>query len=243
MKKVFVCAVAFIIFCGCKKSEVLSTPALNSYYPLQTGSVLIYRLDSTAPSSFGASLQVKSYHAKDSVITSFTDNSGRLSYTVFRYITDTLEAAPWSYQATYYVTPSDKKIELVNEDNLRFIKLVEPVSNGFSWQGNAYIDTKSGTSSYQYLDGWDYTYENINLPYETINGMIDSTITVMQRDETSPEGPFDPDFYQQRNYSIEVYGKGIGLIYKDFLHWTWQVTPVAGYESNSYGVKLNLIRR
>ena len=67
-------------------------------------------------------------------------------------------------------------------------------------------------------------------------------VVFIKDDETSPEGPFDPDSYQQRNYSVEVYAKGIGLVYKEFLHWTWQATPPpAHYENDSYGIKLSLI--
>jgi hypothetical protein len=93
------------------------------------------------------------------------------------------------------------------------------------------------------MDGWNYTYDSVNVPYNTAVGIIDSSITVLQRDETTPEGAFDPQFYQQRNYSKEVYAHNIGLIYKNFLHWTWQPTPEpARYEDGSYGIILNFLR-
>jgi hypothetical protein len=106
--------------------------------------------------------------------------------------------------------------------------------------GNSYIDTKSAGSPYQYLDGWNYTYQNAGQPFTVLNGVLNNTITVLQQDETSPPGDFDPNNYQQRNYSVEVYAQGIGLVYKEFLHWTWQPTS-GGYEPDSYGIKLNLI--
>ena len=217
-------------------------PPVTDYYPLQTGKVLVYRLDSTTITAFGAALIVKSYHAKDSIASTFNDNTGRLSYLVYRFVTDTLETQPWQYLSTYYVTPTEQTIELLDDNNLRFLKLASPVRNDFNWQGNTYIDTRSATSPYQYMDGWNYTYQDVNTPYTTLMGSSDSAITIVQRDETSPEGPFDPQFYQQRNYSTEVYAKGIGLVYKEFLHWTWQTTPPpARYADDSYGVTLNLI--
>ncbi len=130
----------------------------------------------------------------------------------------------------------------MDDNNLRFIKLAAPPVNGVSWQGNTYIDTKSATSPVQYMDGWNYTYQNVNLPDTVLKGVVDSSITVLQVDELIPDEPFDPTIYQQNNYSIEVYGKGIGLIYKEFLHWTWQPTPEpASYQDDSYGFKINLI--
>ena len=71
------------------------------------------------------------------------------------------------------------------------------------------------------------------------NKKYENTVTVFQHNETTPDGAFNPNNYQQRNYGVEVYAKGIGLIYKDFLHWTYQVTPPpAKYEDASFGVKL-----
>jgi hypothetical protein len=108
--------------------------------------------------------------------------------------------------------------------------------------GNSYIDTRSANTPFQYLDGWNYMYDSVNTPYTTLDGIFDSSVIVHQQDETSPEGDFDPQFYQQRNYSVEVYAHNTGLIYKNFLHWTWQPTPPpAGYDDGSYGIILNLI--
>jgi len=228
---------------NCKKqTEQLALPKLADYTALQTGKVLLYHLDSTVIDPSGTQLVVNTYLAKDSIASTFTDNTGRLSYTVYRFITDTLNAGPWQPLLTYYITPTDNTIETVDDNNLRFISLTQPVTEGFTWNGNSYIDTKSATSNYQYMDGWTYTYQNVNKPYTVIKGTTDSTITVLQVDETSPPGPFDPGVYQQRNYSIEVYGKNIGLLYKEFLHWTWQPNPPpAQYQGDSYGIKLNLI--
>ncbi|HVX51108.1 MAG TPA: hypothetical protein VHB48_13165 [Chitinophagaceae bacterium] len=228
---------------SCKKqTEQLPLPALADYTALQTGKVLVYRLDSTNIDQSATQLVVTSYLVKDSIASTFTDNAGRLSYTIYRFITDTLSKGPWQPLLTYYVTPGKNTVETVDDKNLRYISLTEPVTDGFSWNGNSYIDTRSATSEYQFMDGWNYTYQNINQPYTTLKGDIDSTITVLQVDDTSPPGEFDPGTYQQRNYSLEVYGKGTGLVYKTFLHWTWQPTPPpAQYQNDSYGIRLNLM--
>jgi hypothetical protein len=245
MKRYFYMCFAAVNFLlpGCaKQSAEVSLPALNDYYLLETGHVFIYRLDSSLIPLYGSNLQIKSYLAKDSIADTIRDNQERLSYRVYRFVTDTLAIQQWRPIATYYITPADNSIEVVDDNNLRFIKLREPIRNAFNWQGNSYIDTKSAGSLYQYLDGWNYTYQNVSQPYTVIQGTLDNTITILQQDETSPPGPFDPDNYQQRNYSIEVYAQGVGLVYKEFLHWTWQTTPApAHYDNDSYGIKLSLI--
>ncbi len=244
LKKLNVVLIAFIvIFFSCKKNETPGYIRASSYYPVHDGMVWFYRLDSITLAAFGTSLITQSYHLKDSAGTSFLDNAGRQSWPVFRFITDTLEENPWQNISTYYVTPTENNVEVVDDNNLRFIKLVSPVTEGSSWLGNSYIDTRSANSSYQYLDGWNYTYDSVNLPYTTLAGIFDSSVIVHQQDETSPPGDFDPNNYQQRNYSVEVYAYNTGLIYKNFLHWTWQPTPPpASFEDDSYGIILNLIR-
>lgn len=240
----FVSLIYVLILSSCTKSDVLSSSikAVN-YYPVSTGKVWIYRLDSTNIPAFGTSLITNSYHIKDSVGSSFIDNTGRQSWVVYRFITDTLEQNMWQSLSSYYVTPTANDVEVVDDNNLRFIKLTTPVRAGYVWQGNTYIDTRSATTSYQYFDGWNYMYTSVGSPYSTLSGIIDSSVTIFQRDETSPEGPFDPEFYQQRNYSVEVYAKGVGLIYKNFLHSVWQPTPEpARYTDDSYGIILNLIQ-
>lgn len=233
-----------LILFSCTKTDVLSSSAdAKNYYPVSSGMVWIYRLDSTNIPAFGTSLVTNSYHIKDSVGSSFADNTGRESWIVYRFITDTLEQTGWQSLSSYYITPTKNDVEVIDDNNLRFVKLATPVHNSFTWQGNNFIDTRSATTPFQYLDGWDYMYMNVDAPYTALAGIIDSSVTVFQHDETSPEGPFDPAFYQQRDYSIEVYAKNVGLIYKNFLHTVWQPTPEpARYADGSYGIILNLIQ-
>lgn len=231
-----------IILSSCsKQSETLNSPALKDYYPMTVGKTFIYRMDSTVPASFGSVLLVKSYQARDSVEAAFTDNEGNESYRIFRTIRDTAGLQPWRFAATYVATFKNNGVEYV-DNNMRFINLRLPLVEGYQWKAHSYIDTKSLNSNVTYLDEWEYQYQNAGQPYTLFNKTYDSSITVFQHDETSPPGPFDPNNYQQRNFGIEVYAKGVGLIYKEFLHWTYQTTPPpAKYEDGSYGVKLRLI--
>jgi len=228
-------------FAGCKKQMAsLSLPGLTDLYPMQVGKVYLYRLDSTITSSFGSALIIVSYQAKDSIESKFTDASGRTSFRIFRYLRDTLGLNPWSYTATYAVTFDTNHTEFV-DNNLRFINLVQPVANSTAWKGNCCINTIL-PSPYYFMNEWVYQYQNSDMPFTVLKGIINHTYTVIQQDQTNPSGPFDPADYKERIYSIEVYAKGIGLIYKNFLHWTWQPTPLpARYQEDSYGISLSLI--
>ncbi len=243
MRKLFAAFLLMALMASCnKQSETFSTAALSEYFPLKTGTSLLYRLDSTVPAPFGTALIIKSYQAKDSIESTFTDNEGRLSYRIFRFIRDTAGIKPWAFAATYVATPVGNRIEYV-DNNLRFIKLQQPLRDDYNFKAHSYIDTRSLNSTINYLDDWDYRYQNTGMPFTIKGKTFDSTITVFQHDETTPDIPFTTSIpYQQRNYGIEVYAKGVGLIYKEFLHWTWQSTPPPSkYEDGSFGVKLTYI--
>ncbi len=247
MKNVIVAVITVvclaITFSACeKKSEELPTASLQEIFPLALGKTWIYKLDSIVPAAFGTSLLTKTYHAKDSVVSAFSDNQGRLSFIIRRYIRDTAGLKPWSFGTTITATATDKWVEYV-ENNMRYIKVSLPVREGYSWYGHAFIDTRN--NNYTYLDklnGWDYTWQNVNEQYRLLNKTYDSTAVIAQNDETTPPGPFDPNNFKQRTFGKEVYAKGIGMIYKDFLYWTWQTTPPpAKYQDDSYGIRLSLI--
>ncbi|WP_153797206.1 hypothetical protein [Foetidibacter luteolus] len=243
LEQYLIYAAFFIIFCtGCSKQSItLSLPDIKEYYPVQPGKVFIYRLDSTVIPPFGTALITRSYMAKDSIESEFLDNTDRTSYRVYRYTTDTLFQQGWQYVSTYFITMAENAIE-VSEDNLRFIKLKAPVNAESTWKGNTYIETASANSPVRYLHNWDYAYQNINEPYTVLNGTLNNTLTILQQDENSPDTEFDPsELFHERNYSVEVYAKGIGLVYKDFLHWTWQLNPTPAFSDNSYGIRLNLV--
>lgn len=244
----FLVAVAMVaLLIACKKEKAtLDTPPMSDYFPLEVGKTYLYRLDSTLTNTpvcpHGSCLEAHSYLAKDSIESTFSDNEGRLSYRIFRFVRDTAGTQPWQFSSTFFATPTNEWIEYV-DNNFRFIKLHAPIRDGYQWKGNSFIDTKSLSSTVPYLDEWNYEYQNTGGSYDVLNKTYDNTVTILQQDETTPDGPFDPHNYQQRNYGIEVYAKGVGMIYKEFLHWTWQTTPAPEhYEDGSYGVKLQLIQ-
>lgn len=246
MKKISIAFIAAMFaLASCKEKNILLTsPELSDYLKPVTGKYITYRLDSTVSTNFGTALVVRSYRVKDIVDAEIVDGLGRKAYRIYRTITDTNGIAAYKANATFYTVPVGTDwIEHV-DNNLRFMKLRWPVRDGFTWKGHSFIDASSINSPVRYLADWNYAYQNIAQPYTVFTKKFDNTITVLQRDETIPEGPFVNTAYKQRNYGLEVYAKGVGLIYKEFLHYIYQPpTPSRNgyYEDESYGVKLRVI--
>lgn len=226
-----------------KQSETLNTEVVNDYFPLVPGKYIVYQLDSSTLLPFGTGFRTTLYQIKDEVEAAITDGSGRPSFRIQRYIRDADGQQEWRPISTILATHLPFSAE-VSENNLRMIKLMQPIRNNFSWKGNSYIDTYSASSTLKYLDNWDYIYEMVHEPFLTPMKRVDSTITVQQRDETIGS-VLDKNNYYERNYGIEIYGKGIGMIYKEFIHHEYQpgnTPPASGrFIDGSYSIKLTMI--
>jgi hypothetical protein len=235
----YILSFLIITIFSCNKSNPLVTDTPADYYPMQVGNYIIYRMDSLKYFNVGSQDSIISYHAKEVVDDTITDNLGRLSYRVIRYLSDTNEIAAWTPSIAYMVTPLPGSVEVV-ENNLRFIKMVTPVQDGFNWLGNSYIDTKSDTSPVPYMDGWNYTYSNTGKPFNVLMGTV--PISVIVNEANSVTGLGDGS-YTQTVFSEEVYCKNIGLIYKSFLYSVYQ-SPNVEYPSGAtigYGLTFNMV--
>ena len=232
--------VSAVIFNACNKSAgVLDLPAINDYYPLQVGKYVTYSLDSTVFINFGTKDTVIKYQVKHQVDGQITDNLGRPAYRIIRYLRKT-PANAWTPDNTFMAVPTDFALEFI-ENNMRFLKLKGPIRDAFTWKGNSYIDTYSLNSNVKYLDDWDYTYENVNMSQTVGAFTLDSTLDVNQRDEIIGN-PADPNSYSEINFSAEKYAKGVGLVYRNFLHKEYQPpTPGRGGYRIGYGVKMTMI--
>ncbi len=230
---------------SCKKeSEDIINEPISSYYPIQIGNSITYLLDSTIYMNFGTEKVVRSYLIKDIVDSMITDNLGRDSYKIRRKIRNKLDTTLWNDLTSYLITYHNKRLEVI-QDNQRYLKLIEPIKNNLEWNGNSYINTVSNPEL-QYLDQWKYYYTDVGMPFTKDLLTYPETISVIQRDDILGD-TLNKAYYFEVNYSKEVYAKGVGLIYKSFLHEAWQPananSSTGYYESNSYGIKLTMLDR
>ncbi len=231
---------AAVFFSACKKStETLNLTPVSEYSPLEVGKYITYQLDSFRYLPFSLQGVTISFQAKYIVDGEVTDNLGRPAYRIVRQIRKNPTDA-WVNDNSFTAVPGDESYEFV-DDNLRFLKLRGPVKDGYTWKGNSYINTTSQYSDFIYLQDWDYTYDSVGAPLTLGAINLDNTIKVAQRDEVVGN-PEDPASYSEVNYGVEYYAKGIGLVYRKFLHTQYQ--PNSGnpfYEPDSKGVTLTMI--
>lgn len=212
--------------CG-KQSATVSTSRPADYVNLVPGKYIIYQLDSLVKSATNDTAYfIHSYQAKDVIDAEVTDGMNRPSWRVFRYLRplDSNDESAWEASDTYLVTPTAGNLEVV-ENNLRYLKLAAPLMGGETWMGNRYIAATPG-SSLEYLQAWQYSITDIDHSFTALDVPVDSCITVLQTDEgenfTDNRTPANIDLDGYRIYSIEVYAKHIGLIYKDLVYWSFE---------------------
>lgn len=229
-------SVSFFLSCTSKTDSFVTEP-LSTYFPLQVGKYITYRLDSTVFVSFGSTKEIHSYEVKYVTDARITDNLGREAYRIIRFIRPDAGSA-WTPDATFMAVNNITEAEFI-ENNLRYIKLKLPIRNGNSWKGNSFIDTYSVNSPVRYLDGWDYTYDSVGAPLQIGTLAFSNTLIVRQRDEVIGD-PEDPNAYSEINTGIERYAAGVGMIYRKFFHSEYQ--PGGGFFADgSYGVEYTVI--
>lgn len=222
--------------CTKTKDKFLGDRSKN-YFPLTIGKSVTYDVDSTLWDDVYDVRSLHHYQIRWTIADTFRDESFRLSYRIQTYIRkqDTLD---WATHNVIYVTPTDNSIEYV-EDNLRFIKMIFPVQNGTTWLGNSYISYLD--KDYTYFQGWNYYYDNYGMPFSNGYIQLDNTVTVHGVDDTVGNPESDPTAYASKTYAKEVYGQGVGMVYREMIHWVYDPSLSGTPFRNGYSVVMKAV--
>lgn len=222
--KTLVAILLICFFTACKKeTETLETISLEELLPLKKGKFITYRLDSLVFINSGKSFKTSRYQVKHVVDSLSVDNLNRPSWNVRTYLNDSTASGPWVANGTYQITVVDKKVEVI-ENNLRVVKLYQPVKEDFTWLGNSFLP-QSPYASYGTTISialWDFIYTSIDATEKigTVNVPGVSTVFHID-DQTGIQLPtIDLSRYASREYSIEKYAKNIGLVFRE--HYVWE---------------------
>lgn len=102
------------------------------------------------------------------------------------------------------VTTSWNKLSLHwVENNLRFVKLTDPILENKSWNGN----------SFNILDDWNYYYSNLNTSFEFKGYTYTETVRVEKRDVKN---------VIQEQRAFEIFARNIGSVYEYEADFTYQ---------------------
>ncbi|MFA6924347.1 MAG: hypothetical protein WC223_08850 [Bacteroidales bacterium] len=216
-KQLIIILLIFITILSCKKDKPDTPVDVGySYYPNNIGHWVIYQVDSIVwDGNYNPPhIDTFNYKIKEYVESTFSDNSGRLTQRLERYIMR-CDTCDWEIKDVWYLNLTPSTAEKV-EENQRFIKLIFPVKLNATWKGNVYNT----------WDAWDYEYTSVNKPAQINSLSFDSTLTVIQNHDST---------LINADYSVESYAKHVGMIYKIFYHF--DLDPVSTTDPIKNGVK------
>ena len=233
-------AVLMVMTLGCETTTTtLDLLTADTYYPLEVGKTVVYRVDSI---SYYETIDndTASWDLRETIVEAYPDNQGRINYRVERAISAP-GANNWQISEIWSVLNNNGNIERT-EQNLRFLRLISPVSEGAEWDGHVYLGDLSAVpvaeqcNNLEFLNGWRFTYRQVGAA-ASFNGLdFNNTLTVLQTGSQN---------LIEFNASEEVYAEGVGMVYRFFRHYTTQnICPECPWEANTdcgYSVKMTVI--
>ena len=196
----------FVLLCGvvifsCKKDKPVESVDFGyNYLPDEVGRYVIYEVDSIVYDDVAHPVPYTfRYLLKEVIAATFLDNSGRQTLRIERFYkmyNDTVpyDSMVWIGPRVWHANKTSSTFEKV-EENIRYVRLVFPVSEGKQWNGNAY--NTLGQKEYEII--------SVDQPESINNINFDSVVTVKQ---------FEKINFIENIYEAEKYARNAGLIYK-----------------------------
>lgn len=186
----------FLFISSCEKDDKSVVTPIDltlQYFPIDSGLTRYYDIDSIFWDPFTNTRDTISYPLKEVIVGTFIDNEGRLAQRVERFKQDIV--GNWIIYKVWSSYRNAQRAEKV-EDNVRYVKLVFPISIGVTWNGNAYNT----------LTPRNYEFIFVGAPDIFNNFTFNETVRVQEDDE--PANLLN-DFYAE-----EKYAKNVGCYYR-----------------------------
>ena len=165
-----------------------------NYFPIEIGHTWIYDVDSIGydDNTGKTVIDTFSYQYKETITENFIDADGKQSQKLARYYRKN-NLDTWVSVNVWVVKKDNLRAEKVQE-NIRFVKLVFPLSINSFWNGNMYNNLVSDNYFVDYFDK-PSTVNGINYN-QTIKVRRDSSINAIEEIR-----------------QLEIYARNIGLVY------------------------------
>ncbi len=204
MKKIIGISLSFIVVfvTSCTKKTITNNDSLLGldYYPTQLGKYVVYEVDSTIYGVLPRDTTVYKYLIKEKLTDNFIDNEGRSAIKLERYVKHFNASKPydsiaWTIKEVWMINANNKSVQVV-EANKRYTKLIFPIEEKASWNGNA------GNTESERL----YTYNYVDRAEIFKGNLLEKVLMVTQHEYRT--------LISYENYA-EKYAKGIGLVYRE----------------------------
>jgi hypothetical protein len=179
--------------CNSEKVEPEPNRLGYDFFPLETGNFVEYDVQETYY-ALTANPIIRTYQIKEIIGDSFLDLSNEAAYQVMRYSRPEGNAA-WQLDSIWVAKRTPNQAIRI-ENNIAFVKLIFPVEEKQTWNGN--VLNNLGNDEYQLLA--------LNKPYKVTGAEFDNTLTIVQNVDSS---------LVNQDKRTEIYAQGVGLVYKE----------------------------
>jgi hypothetical protein len=208
--------VASILFFSCQKETTIITGAnKNAYLPLAIGKSISYHVDSTVWDDVNSVKTTVKFDLKYVMADTFSDNNKRLTYRVDIYRRANSNSN-WKANNVMYITDGDSTVEWF-EDNVRFVKMVSPVVENYTWDGNSKVNLAD--PDLYYLNGWVYRFTNVGKSFSNGYASYGDAVIVKQKDYQLNDLNTPGVTFVEKTYAQEVFAKNVGLVYRELIHY------------------------
>jgi len=193
MRNILYILIIFFLF-SCNKDDEKNILSIDfSYFPHNIGNTYVYDVTEINIDKRASVNDTNNYRLKETFESSFIDDEKNICYRVERYKMDSKDTL-WSVLNIWYITISNNCV-YKTEDNYRYKKIIFPVKQQNTWNGNS-----ENTKEFQ-----EYTITTVDV-LETIGDKnYNNILSILQNDKEN---------LIEKQYSIEKYAKNIGLVYK-----------------------------
>lgn len=195
-----------LVLLSCSENEIKAPTSDQDFFPLQVGSFSVFSVEETQYSLIQGQTDLI-YDLKLSVIDSFQNNSGGITYVIHRS-TRQEGQTEFTYLDTWSARLENDRI-VVSEGNTSFVKLAFPVVVGKQWNGNE-LNNLGGDQSCSGTNITQcdlYQVAGMDIPVELGGEVFTETVEVELNN--------NPDLIVKQDIRREVYARNVGLILKE----------------------------
>lgn len=188
------------------------------FYPL-LGQMVIYDIQEIQYALTTVPV-IKNYQLKEIVTSISMDGVGKEALRIERYRREN-DTQKWVINSVFLAKKEIDKA-LKTENNVTYVKLIFPVSEGLKWNGNAYNSLGNDT----------YELKKLNQSFQTNGQIFPKTLTVVQQNDST---------LVDLKRRIEVYAEGIGVIYQEKINVSYcNSSDCLGKGKIDFGTKYRL---
>lgn len=208
MLRAFGFILLFFLLFSCQSQEALPKRTGQEYVPVQVGAYWEYAVTETVISQVGG--QTNTFTELRVEVTDSIASGGDLTYVLHRWTRDQ-GSSDWTAAETWSLRMNTTQL-VQQEGNLPYVKLMFPLTEGRSWNGNS-LNNLGGTDAcgdgsfacdMYVVSGWQKPFE--------IPGVIsyEDAVTILENNEDDP--------IIGKDIRKTVYAKGIGWVYREDTH-------------------------